>query len=621
MMRLLILFKILIFSVGCSTVSKKSNIEVSKSSQKHLTPKEVEELNKKTIEKVSKRLEQLSIAAKASGPDKVRFLASDMYLKASAALMEGDYQTANLVFSHLIKLVPDDDFIKKKYAVSLIRTGELEASKVHLVSLFEKSKKRDSKVGLVLAGVYTSIGEIKSARKIYSRLLKVNKKNEEACIFLAKSYAVEKKVRKATKLLARCEKANPGKGIYSHYIGKIYVDNKNLKKALKYFKRAHKIEKELSQSVMAMGLVYEELNKPKLAKKTYKKYLKKNPNDTLILGRLVHLLLASDQKQEVVKYAQRLLDFEPENLNLKVKLAIIYRDLKQFEKSAKTFKELLVVAPDNQDLIYYLASLYQEINEYEESIEYYTQITPESSLYQESSYQIAQMLSLMAKEEYAETKDEKLRRRFFEFISNKIEELPEFVVEFTILKATLQESIGEVADAIKTLNTIRDDKSFNDDYKFYLAALYEKEKKYSEAKELIDQIIEVDPSNAHAWNFLGYSLLEQNSDFELAKEYILKAIKLEPNDGYIRDSLGWYYYKIGELSKAIKELVRAHKLVPNDPSINKHVAIVYTAKKKFKLAKKYIKLAIKYSENQADRIKFEKALDELSRKRVPASFK
>jgi len=76
--------------------------------------------------KVSSRLKELSVAAKASGPDKVKYLASDLYLKASAAQMEGDYQTANLIFTHLADLVPEAEFVMKKYAVSLIRTGDLE---------------------------------------------------------------------------------------------------------------------------------------------------------------------------------------------------------------------------------------------------------------------------------------------------------------------------------------------------------------------------------------------------------------------------------------------------------------------------------------------------------------
>ena len=54
--------------------------------------------------------------------------------------MKGDYQTANLIYTHLVELVPDDSFVQKKYAVSLIRTGELEKSHDILLSLFNKSK-------------------------------------------------------------------------------------------------------------------------------------------------------------------------------------------------------------------------------------------------------------------------------------------------------------------------------------------------------------------------------------------------------------------------------------------------------------------------------------------------
>jgi tetratricopeptide (TPR) repeat protein len=605
-----------VFLSSCAQTQKKAKVQ-----EPHLSKKQVEDLNKTAIERVSKRLEELSIAAKASGPDKVRFLASDMYLKASAALMEGDYQTANLIFKHLITLAPNDNFVKQKYAISLIRTGDIEESQKILEDVFKASKRKELKVGLVLAGVYSSLGKIKQSRTVYKRLMKVHPKNEESCIFLSKSYALEKRTKKAVGLLNKCNRRDKGKGIYTYYIGKIYVDKKDYKTAKKYFKKSIKEEKDFSQAVMALGLIHEELGYHNKALVTYKRYLKKNPNDSLILSRLVQLMFTQEKFVEVIGYAERLSDYEPDNLNLKVKLGILYKDAKKFDKSIQIFKDLLVHAPDNDKILYYLGGIFQEVKDYDNSITYFGKIEEKSGLYQDSSFQIAQMLSVMAKDEYfTEKNNGPNHEKFISFIDSKIKNITAFKVDFSVVKAAYFESLEENGEAIDVLEVVKDDKTFNNEHRFYLAALFEKEEEFSKATEVIEEVLEQDPKNAHAWNFLGYSLIERNEKLDKAYEYIMKAIEISPNDGYIRDSLGWYYYKKGATQKALVELKSAIKLVPDDSSINKHLAIIFTNLRNFKAAKQYIKKALSSAQSETERKELHEVLKELEQKRIPASF-
>jgi tetratricopeptide (TPR) repeat protein len=616
-----LLFSLLILvSCASSTVVNTANLAEEK---KHLTREEIQALNASAMSRVSNRLAELSIAAKASGPDKVRFLASDMYLKASAALMEGDYQTANIIFKHLLTLTPEDNFVKHKYAISLIRTGELAQSQVLLKSVFKTTKDSDQKLksGLVLAGVYASLGNIKGSRGVYKTVLKKNPKNEEACIFLGKSYAIEKKYKKAIRLLTKCESRNTKKGIYSYYIGKIYVDLKNYKKAMRSFKRSQKRQKNFAQATIGLGLIYEELGKHKKAKRAYKKYLKMNPHDTMVLSRLVQLMFTHEEFKDVIPYAEVLSDYEPDNLNLKVKLGILYKDIRNYDKAIRTFKDLLTFAPDNDNILYYLGAIFQETKRYSDAIEYFAKVQATSGLYQDSSLQIAQLLSSMAKLEHSEGSANRTgHQRFITFIDKKIEELAAFKVDFSVIKASYLESVEANKEAIDTLETVQKHKDFKNDHRFYLAALYEKEKDFSESRDIINEIIQLDPKNAHAWNFLGYSLLERGENLDTAHDYILKAVKLSPNDGYIRDSLGWYYYKMGETKKALKELRLAIKSVPADISINKHLAVVYTSVKKFTKAKFYIKQALTAVQTDKERNELLEALQALDQNRVPASF-
>lgn len=624
-----ILFFLFVLSVvSCAQVSTKKQAE-----SRELSQIEIELLNVRAVARVSDRLRELSIAAKASGPDKVKFLGSDMYLKASAAMMEGDYATANLIFGHLVKLEPHDEFIKTKYAVSLIRTGELAQAESILAKMFKDSKGRvrDPNIGLVLAGVYAGLGKIKQSRRVYSSLLRANPRNEEACIFLGKSYAIGKNTKKAIKVLKRCERRDlvKGKGkrlkkkaIYSYYMGKIFLDKKYFKTARKYFLRSTKLDKNFSQAVLALGVVYEELGKWKKAKLIYKKYLRKNKDDILVLSKMVQLLFTKEKFKEVIPYAERLSDYEPENLNLKVKLGILYTDVKMYSKAIRTFKDLLLHAPKNDKILYYLAAIYQESKQFELAINNFNKISEGSGLYQDSSLQIAQMLSSLAKvEELDSSKVEgRFQEKFLSFVDNRIKKFQVLKVDFSVIKASYFENLERTEKAISALESVKDDTAFNNDHRFYLASLYEKEGFYKKSIDVIEQVLDRDPSNAHAWNFLGYSMLERSNDMAKAFEYISKAVKLKPNDGYIRDSLGWYHFKNGNMAKAIKELKKAVKQVPEDIAINKHLAIVYTKKKNFKKAKFYIKKALSHAKSDSDKTELNTALKELEQKRIPASF-
>ena len=83
------------------------------------------------------------------------------------------------------------------------------------------------------------------------------------------------------------------------------------------------------------------------------------------------------------------------------------------------------------------------------------------------------------------------------------------------------------------------------------------------------------PDESLVLNYLGYSWVDQGRNLKQAMDYIRKAVKLKPDDGYYVDSLGWAYYRIGNLPAAVESLERAVELKPDDPTINDHLGDVY----------------------------------------------
>jgi tetratricopeptide (TPR) repeat protein len=84
------------------------------------------------------------------------------------------------------------------------------------------------------------------------------------------------------------------------------------------------------------------------------------------------------------------------------------------------------------------------------------------------------------------------------------------------------------------------------------------------------KVIAMKPDYAHAYNALGYTLAEKTNRLDEAKDLIEKAFKLSPEDPFIQDSLGWVYYRMGNVQEALKHLQLAYTARP-DPEIAAHL--------------------------------------------------
>ena len=103
-------------------------------------------------------------------------------------------------------------------------------------------------------------------------------------------------------------------------------------------------------------------------------------------------------------------------------------------------------------------------------------------------------------------------------------------------------------------------------------------KQHKNAIELYEKALDIDSDNTTAMNCIGYILADTGIDVIRALRFCRKAVDKKPRNPAYLDSLGWAYYKSGEILEARTWLRRALEIAPDEEEIKKHFRVVSGAK-------------------------------------------
>lgn len=146
---------------------------------------------------------------------------------------------------------------------------------------------------------------------------------------------------------------------------------------------------------------------------------------------------------------------------------------------------------------------------------------------------------------------------------------------------------------------------------FEYGLLLEKKGQSTMALSNMEKVLELQPDHAEALNFVGYTWADRGINLEKALEYIQRAAVLKPDNGYIMDSLGWVYYKRGELELAAEHLEQSVSLEPYDPYIYSHLGDVYSDLRRYPEALKSYQKAFELFEDETMKARVKSKIDAL----------
>ena len=112
---------------------------------------------------------------------------------------------------------------------------------------------------------------------------------------------------------------------------------------------------------------------------------------------------------------------------------------------------------------------------------------------------------------------------------------------------------------------------------YALGTVLERAGRPAEAVARVRAVLALEPDNAEALNFVGYTLAEQGQRLDEAELLVRRAMQLAPRSGHMVDSLGYIRLRRGDARQAVQLLEEADRLMGPDPSVLDHLGDAYRA--------------------------------------------
>ena len=352
------------------------------------------------------------------------------------------------------------------------------------------------------------------------------------------------------------------------------------------------IEKE-PQAIMAyyyLGSIQAGyLKKPQEALKTYQKILEWEPGNLQVRMAIAQIYLDAGKLPEAL---EQLLEIESQNatdLSVQLQIAQIYYELGKPDEAIARFEKILAVNPSADRIRYYLGLLYEKKPDPDRAIAQWQAIPSGSALYKDAQLHTAFLLR--QKKEMKEAID-RLNRAIV---------LQPAISEFYEFLSLLWEESDNIDKAASTLKRGISELPKSERLYFNLGVLYDKYlKKKEESLAMMREVLKINPDNASALNYIGYTYAEQGVRLDEALSLVEKAVALKPADGFILDSLGWVWFQKGDLIKAQQYLEKALKLSPEEPAVNEHLGDLYLKKNNRTKALYYYRRADEFGKKSAE---------------------
>ncbi|MBL8917427.1 MAG: tetratricopeptide repeat protein [Myxococcaceae bacterium] len=514
------------------------------------------------------------------------------FLRARLSHHEGDHRGA--MDELRLALASDDGnpYLLTQLAEQYARTSELERAEAHLKRVLDRNPEY-APAQLLMGRVLYEAQKTTRARVHLARAIKLRPNDADAYLVLTQLWLDQGRVEEAVKVVEELGGAVPGEPIGYRRLGLALAERGDSARAEKLLTRAVERDPGDVDAWTTLARIYDASGRGPKALEAWGRAVERDPENREVLLSAGRLALRLEQHVEARAYFDQLLSLgrDPETV---VKVAFSYLAMHRLAEAAAVLDAARRQHSGEPRLHFYAGLVHERVHAWARAVEAFDGVPRDGSelsfearlhkaMCQSSLGQHKPALDAFAKlieerpqlsglpagygralERAGKTKEaEALLLKAFE--SSRTPDLLDTLAGF-------YDRQGRPAEAVALLSKALAKSPKDEPLLFALAAAQERMGDWQRGIETMRQVVDLNPSNAAALNFIGYTLADRGGDLDEAEKLVGKALAVRPDSAAYLDSMGWVAFRKGQFDRAVELLERAVAESPDEPTLLEHLA-------------------------------------------------
>ena len=468
-----------------------------------------------------------------------------------------------------------------KDADSWLMLGRLQTAahnSVEAINAYKKALELDENNADAMTGlamVYSEAGNTKDAADLLRRAAEKDP-NPRSLAALATAYEQMKDYGLAAETLRRALEQSDGNVELKRAYAEDLVRSDQVDAALKVYNELAAADPKDAQSQLRISQIYRQKHDYAKAREAADKAKQIDGNNIEVRYNEVSLLEAQGMLPEAISTLKQIIDstahktYEPPQKAVRIelldRLAMLYRENEQPGPAVETLRQIVDLDPDASARAQAeIVDTYRSANDFtkaqqeaDAALRKYPNDRAVKSIH-------ASLLADMGKTDQAVAETKTL-------FNGKNDRETWLALAQIYEKAKNWTEMGKALDEAEKLSSSKEEK---DNIYFMRGAMYERMKKYDESEAAFRKVLEINPENSSAMNYLGYMLADRSVRLQEAHDLIKKALDQEPNNYAYLDSMGWVFFRMNKIPEAEQSLRRALQFKSTDPTVHDHLGDVY----------------------------------------------
>jgi tetratricopeptide (TPR) repeat protein len=419
----------------------------------------------------------------------------------------------------------------------------------------------------------------------FSEVHRLDPSDAESSLWLARLYRLHNDPEKAEEVLRGMIKTDPDNDAAMEQLTQLLLDENKSEEAI------HLLETTTAHSPSPvlydlLGDAYTQTKDFAKAEEAYRKAVDLDPSELTHLRGLGQTLLSEEKYPEALSVYQKLADVMPDDADVYLRIAQIYRELHQLDKAEENLVKARQYAPGSLEVMYNEAMIYESQGRYDDAIKVLTDavtgVKSQSAvlpnrrrslaiLYQQLGqlYRDAQNYTsaIYTYQELGHLGDEEDRRSRLLLMETyrQSRELPKALQtgkdalakypNDVPIRSSYALMLGENQqpdEAVKLLQDNLKNNAADRDIYLNIAQIYERSRRYKEAEDAAHkaEAIPGEPrENEMTWFLLG-AIYERQKQFDKAEEQFKKVLNVDPKNAA---ALNYYGYMLADRGMRLDE--------------------------------------------------------------------